>query len=280
MFNTIISKTHTKSLFFKAALLLFSGFFVTIFSSIAVSLFLVVTGHPVMLTQTVMLEVMFFLTLIFAAIIWKIIHGQRLFSPKIAWTKPINYLIHANLIAAIALLFYNGFIPGLIGLFEGGWELILPSFWAAATAGIGEEIWLRGLFFTAFLSLFRSQSQSLTKTALTTSVLFGLFHLVNLAQAEPLAVAQQIFYATCFGLSFAALRVGYNNLWLPMLIHFLIDFQPSINEPVSSGSWIEFIVVFVPLAGLALWTLINMDKTIEQTPELKHDTEEIIVAEP
>ncbi|MFA9492646.1 CPBP family intramembrane glutamic endopeptidase [Streptococcus sp. E17BB] len=279
MFNTIISKTHTKGLFFKAALLLFIGFFTIIFSSIAVSLFLVVTGRSAMLSQTVMVEVMFFLTLIFAAIIWKIIHGQRLFSPKIVWTKPINHLIHANLIAAIALLFYNGFIPGLIGLFEGGWELILPSFWAAATAGIGEEIWLRGLFFTAFLSLFRSQSQSLTKTALTTSVLFGLFHLVNLAQAEPLAVAQQIFYATCFGLSFAALRVGYNNLWLPMLIHFLIDFQPSINEPVSSGSWIEIIVVFVPLAGLALWTLINMDKTIEQTPELKHDTEEIIVAE-
>lgn len=273
MFIPLISPKNTKDLFIQTLLTILVNFGVTVVSSMVISMLLLASGREVSVDHPIFLEYVFYACLILTVIIWRfLIKGQRLFSAPPRWEKITQYLIHANLVVMIAFIFYNGLASSLVEFTKGGWELLLPSFWASATAGIGEEIWLRGLLFTAFLSLFVKQSQSLTKTALVTSVLFGLLHISNLMTgAEPMAVVQQVFYATCFGFSFAAIRVGYNNLWLPMLLHFLVDFHPTITEPVSQNSWGELLILFVPMATLALIALYRMDRQLPAYTEKKEE---------
>lgn len=203
-------------------------------------------------------------TLVFSGLIYGIIGGGKLFQSSWKWSKGSSYLIHLNLALSCWLIVWNGLLDHVANMISGGWPVIWSSFIGAASAGIGEESWLRGLFFTAFLVMFSKKKGPLLKTALATSLLFGSLHLLNLLQAgsNPLAVFQQVFYATAFGLLFAVIRVGYNNLWLPMLLHFLIDFKPTIHEPVAVNEWLIILLIFIPQAFLSLITLVKMDKDL------------------
>lgn len=203
-------------------------------------------------------------TLVFSGLIYGIIGGGKLFQSSWKWSKGSSNLIHLNLALSCLLIILNGLFDNIVTMISGGWPLTWSSFIGAATAGIGEEAWLRGIFFTAFLLMFSKKKGVLLKTALATSLLFGSLHLLNLLQAgsNPLAVFQQVFYATAFGLLLAVIRVGYNNLWLPMLLHFLIDFKPTIHEPVVVNEWLIILLIFIPQAFLSLATLVKMDKDL------------------
>lgn len=265
MFHPLITKENTKSFFLKTLFLLLGSFGAAIILGMLAAIFLQLTGRGMGQLATVSLELNFWLTLAVSGLILYWLKGEKVLSQALPWDKTCQRLIHLNLIACLSLLLYTDFFSGLAEMIAGGWQLILTSFWAAASAGIGEEAWMRGLVFAAFLCLFSKKPKSLTKTAIVSSLLFGLTHLTNLIAAEPLAVLQQVFYASCFGLTFAVLRVGYNNLWLPVLVHFLIDFQPAILNPVTSNSWLELLIIFIPSSILALVTLNRMDKTLDKS---------------
>ena len=124
---------------------------------------------------------------------------------------------------------------------------------------------MRGLFLSGFLNLFQNNSFKLLLTSLISSILFGLLHLINLIHNPVNAILQQVFYATILGLIFSIIRIVSNSLWLPIMIHSLIDFQPTItSKTVSENSWLTIIVMFSPLAFLAIVTLYKLDKNFKQ----------------
>lgn len=261
MFQEKITQSSAASLFKRAVLLFVAVFGIQVFIGLVIGLWSVAMGQqelPDFGEQTIV----FVITLVVFGIIWRWTGGEKLFSRPFPWSTKTRYLYHANLVLILGLIVYNGLFQSLSTIFSGGWDLFWSSFTGAAIAGIGEEAWMRGLLFMAFLMIFRKKDKPLLKTAVVTSLLFGLIHLLNLIVAEPTAVVQQVFYATSLGLLFAVIRVGYDNLWLPILLHFLFDFQPTINEPVTSSAWLELMIIFIPQALLSLVTLFHMDKDL------------------
>lgn len=264
MFQDKITSPQGKSLFRQAVNLVFVSVVVQVLFGAVAGIWSAASNmsseHSHQLTRTLDLVG----TLLVAGLIYWIIGGGKLFQSDWQWSKRSRYLIHLNLALSCWLIVWNGLLDHVASMISGGWPVIWSSFIGAASAGIGEESWLQGLFFTAFLVMFSKKKGPLLKTALATSLLFGSLHLLNLLQAgsNPLAVFQQVFYATAFGLLFAVIRVGYNNLWLPMLLHFLIDFKPTIHEPVAVNEWLIILLIFIPQAFLSLATLVKMDKDL------------------
>lgn len=262
MFQDKITSPQGKSLFRQAVNLVFVSVVIQVLFGAVAGIWSAASNmtseHSHQLTRTLDLVG----TLLVAGLIYWIISGGKLFQSDWQWSKRSRYLIHLNLALSCWLIVWNGLLDNVTSMISGGWPVIWSSFIGAATAGIGEEAWLRGLFFTAFLVMFSKKKTPLLKTALSTSLLFGALHLLNLLEANPVAVFQQVFYATAAGFLLATIRVGYNNLWLPMLLHFLIDFKPTIHDPVAVNVWLDLLVIFIPQALLSLVTLLSMDKDL------------------
>ena len=133
-----------------------------------------------------------------------------------------------NMMHIVLLLLIGGF--NIIGLFQKGIaENILYAFVRALYVGIVEELIVRGYIFSAFEIKFDEY-----KAIIFSSIVFGLFHLINLTQNPVMTVLLQVIYTTMFGIGFSILRVRTKSLLMPILIHSFIDVTCYLSADVSS----------------------------------------------
>ncbi|NRE73934.1 transposase, partial [Enterococcus faecium] len=124
-----------------------------------------------------------------------------------------------------------------------------------------EESLARLLTFSAFLKMFKTKKYTLVWASIASSCLFGLLHLSNLTMQSFNTTMQQIFYATVLGLCFSVIRIRFNGLSYVVLLHFLIDFQPTIaNGAATSSSWGEILLILMPIAIVSIICLILLNK--------------------
>ena len=92
------------------------------------------------------------------------------------------------------------------------------------TVGFGEEAVFRGVVLRAL------QSTGLMRAAVVSAVLFGAFHLVNLALgADPVDVGFQVLYTALIGFAFAAPALVTGAIWPLIVIHAVMDLANSIQ---------------------------------------------------
>ncbi len=84
--------------------------------------------------------------------------------------------------------------------------------------GVGEELMFRGIG----VQVFHKAGISETRTALFSSIIFGLVHVSNAISAGPQAILQAMIVATSGFFFYLCLRVG-GVILLPMLVHGLWD---------------------------------------------------------
>ena len=108
--------------------------------------------------------------------------------------------------------------------------------------GVGEELMFRGIG----VHFFRRAGFSEAKTALYSSLVFGLVHVSNAIHAGPSAVVQALVVATSGYFFYLCLRVA-GTILLPMLVHGLWDTSLfsglSGPEPaVSVGMFLQIVL--------------------------------------
>ena len=70
---------------------------------------------------------------------------------------------------------------------------------------------------------------------LLTSAVFGLLHLVNLAQSGLPAVLRQIGYSFLIGAMCSVVLIKTHNLWLCVLLHAVFDFGGKLIDTLGVG---------------------------------------------
>lgn len=134
-----------------------------------------------------------------------------------------------NMMHIVLLLLIGGF--NIIGLLQQGIaENILYAFVRALYVGIVEELIFRGYIFSAFEIKFDEY-----KAVIFSSIVFGLFHLINLTHNPVMTVLLQVIYTTMFGIGFSILRVRTKSLLMPILIHSFIDVTCYLSADISSN---------------------------------------------
>jgi membrane protease YdiL (CAAX protease family) len=111
---------------------------------------------------------------------------------------------------------------------------VLESFIFCLLIGADEEIFSRGLLFNAL------EKDGFWIALFVSSIQFGLSHLGNVVWGgQSLSYTLgQVFSAAAFGILEAALMVSTETLWVPILMHTLIDFPLQF---VSSSQFSEII---------------------------------------
>lgn len=107
----------------------------------------------------------------------------------------------------------------------------------AFAVGAFEEILMRGILLNGFLIAFSHKKHGIWLAVISSSILFGIAHFVNLLSGSPLdSTLFQVFYATMFGIAFCAAYLRTNNLLIPILIHGIIDYLSFLQDAANPAS--------------------------------------------
>ncbi|WP_251716114.1 CPBP family intramembrane glutamic endopeptidase [Lactobacillus agrestimuris] len=101
---------------------------------------------------------------------------------------------------------------------------------AALIAAVCEEFMFRGILFDIFLLIFRKSKFNIFWTAITSSALFSLSHLINLTHQPLISTLGQIIITFLLGLIFSYLHIWTNGLTWCIIFHFFQDFSPQLAK--------------------------------------------------
>jgi membrane protease YdiL (CAAX protease family) len=131
-----------------------------------------------------------------------------------------------------------------------GWVVV------ALFVGIGEETVFRGILWRAF------EARGVMTTALATSALFGLVHLVGLFSDFPWQIiTSQAVFAFGVGMMFAAVRLVSGSLLAPIALHAVFDAGAlvaagGVRELFNDTMSVERLII--PGALFAVWGAISI----------------------
>ncbi len=153
------------------------------------------------------------------------------------------------------LILPAGLIPmaGLVDVDFSKTAAISASVFDFVTTGVVEELLCRGLLLTGLMIGLAGKPRATVKAVVASSVLFGLLH------PSPVGFV----FATVFGLSFAALTLSTNTIWIAVAVHIAFDLFTDLPDATAgkSGRWYVFVpVFFVLVSGIVAVLLARKDR--------------------
>ena len=103
------------------------------------------------------------------------------------------------------------------------WRVIIEGIVYYIGVGIMEELYLRGLLQNIIEKWFGERKNATLYAILIASVLFGLGHIFGALGQPIITVIAKTVWATALGVYFGAVYAVSKNLWVPIILHFIID---------------------------------------------------------
>lgn len=104
------------------------------------------------------------------------------------------------------------------------YRVIIEGFVYYIGVAIIEEIYLRGLLQNLLEKWFGKQKNAALYAILVASVLFGMGHIFGAAGQPIITVICKVFWATALGIYLGAVYYRTRNIWVPIVLHMVIDF--------------------------------------------------------
>lgn len=180
------------------------------------------------------------------------------------WSGDFNWLILGGLVA-IDLIFVVLNIGGDWNLHNLNWEFTLSAFEAAVLEETLFRFAILGILFYAW----RNVKRRLPLALAVSSIIFGLVHLTNYGPQEWEMTILQAVSAAGIGLFFATVYVYTGQLWLAMLMHFVLDWTAFVASDstlmtgkVTSDDWIGTAIELAIFIGIAVWMMYGQRRKV------------------
>lgn len=135
----------------------------------------------------------------------------------------------------------------------------------ALLIGTFEELAFRGTLFLVVLEKYRVTTKEIFWTTVLSSAVFGLVHLVNLAEGAGFgATIMQVGYSFLIGGMCAIVLLKTGNLLYCILLHAIYDFCGGLLPTLGSGTWwdtptvVFTVLLSVAVAAWMLWLLFHV----------------------
>ena len=131
------------------------------------------------------------------------------------------------------------------------WRVIIEGIIYYVGVGVMEELYLRGLLQNLIEKLFGKNINASLYAILIASALFGFGHIFGALGQPAVTIICKAVWATGLGVYFGAIYVKTRNLWVPIILHIIVDL---CGIPVCFSSTSEYpdIALIVSLISFVL----------------------------
>ena len=103
------------------------------------------------------------------------------------------------------------------------WKVLIEGIIYYIGVAIVEELYVRGLLLNLFEKLCYKRKNNTIIAIILSSVIFGLGHIFGVLGQPILIIITKVIWTIAMGMYFGIIYKKTNNLWLPIILHFIID---------------------------------------------------------
>ncbi|MDL2300266.1 CPBP family intramembrane metalloprotease [Clostridiaceae bacterium OttesenSCG-928-D20] len=164
--------------------------------------------------------------------------------------------------AIVTIAFWIGLMP-----FDNKptiWKVVVEGVVYYIGVAIMEELYLRGLLQNIIEKWFGERKNATLYAILIASVLFGLGHIWGALGQPIVTVICKTIWATALGIYFGAVYVKSKNLWVPIILHLIINlcgipFCFSTSNQYPAIAVVACLISYISLGIYGLYILRKKD---------------------
>ena len=103
------------------------------------------------------------------------------------------------------------------------WKVLIEGIIYYIGVAIVEELYVRGLLLNLIEKLCYKRKNNTIIAIILSSVIFGLGHIFGVLGQPILIIITKVIWTIAMGMYFGTIYKKTNNLWLPIILHFIID---------------------------------------------------------
>ncbi len=103
------------------------------------------------------------------------------------------------------------------------WKVLIEGIVYYFGVAIVEELYVRGLLLNFIEKLFIPRKNKTAIAIISSSVIFGVGHIFGVLGQPILVIVAKVIWTIAMGLYFGVIYKKTENLWLPIILHFIID---------------------------------------------------------
>ncbi len=127
---------------------------------------------------------------------------------------------------------------------------------------IVEELYVRGLLLNLIEKLCHKNKNNTMIAIILSSVIFGLGHIFGVLDQSILIIITKVVWTIAMGIYFGTIYKKTNNLWLPIILHFIINVcaLPYCFTTITTYPNISLYIILPTYLLLGIYSLYVMKK--------------------
>lgn len=130
-----------------------------------------------------------------------------------------------------------------------------------------EELYIRALLLNIIEKLWKNKQNATICAVILSSVIFGVGHIFGVLGSSLLTIVCKVIWTIGLGLYLGAVYKKTGNLWVPILLHAVIDFCAwpfcfSTQPPYPEVSLWILLIIYLFVSGYGLFLLRNIKNKV------------------
>ncbi len=140
------------------------------------------------------------------------------------------------------------------------WKVLIEGIIYYIGVAIVEELYVRGLLLNLIEKLCHKKKNNTSIAIILSSVIFGLGHIFGVLGQPILIIITKVVWTIAMGMYFGAIYKKTNNLWLPIILHFIINVcaLPYCFTTVTTYPKISLYIILPTYLLLGIYSLFIM----------------------
>lgn len=142
------------------------------------------------------------------------------------------------------------------------WKVLIEGIIYYIGVALVEELYVRGFLLNLIEKLCYKKKNNTIIAIILSSVIFGLGHIFGVLGQSIIIIITKIVWTIAMGMYFGAIYKKTNNLWLPIILHFIINMcaLPYCFTSITSYPNISLYIILPAYILLGIYSLYIMKK--------------------
>lgn len=144
-------------------------------------------------------------------------------------------------------------------------KVLIEGFIYYIGVAIVEELYVRGLLLNIIEKLFGKNKKATIYAIVISSVIFGAGHIWGTLGSSLLTIISKVIWTIGLGLYLGSIYKRTNNLWVPIVLHLMIDFCAwpfcfSTTPPYPEVSLWILLITYLGVGIYGFYLMLNKEK--------------------